>query len=173
MPAATEEELTLARHLRETRTGSGHFPAAYIRNMELVDREKKTIETAEGTTSFYILKAKDRGKPAPVHIYLHGGGFVIEHGDRDLYFCSRLAAETHGIVVDIDYKLAPEYKYPSAFNEAYAVTKWVFENIENLCGDAERITINGYSAGGNLAAAVAIKATETHDFKLRMLLLNY
>ncbi|HCM28774.1 MAG: hypothetical protein A2Z99_21245 [Treponema sp. GWB1_62_6] len=169
----TDEERLIANSLRETGRGSDEFPSAYVRYQDFVEKEKRDIETSGGKTTVYILKSTDRKSRAPVHIYLHGGGFVIGHGERDLYFCSRLASQTRGIVVDIDYKLAPEYKYPVAFNESYDVTKWVFDNIDQLGGDPDAVTINGYSAGANLATAVALKAIETRDFQLRMLLMNY
>lgn len=173
MTKATEEELAIARRLREPRPFPNEYTAEYLGFQALVDREQRDLENPEGKTPVHIIKAKSRHEKVPVHIYLHGGGFVLGHGDRDIFYCSRLAAQTGSVVVDIDYKLAPEYQYPSAFNESYAVAKWVFDNIEELGGDPEKVTINGYSAGGNLAAAVALKAAQTGDFRLRMLLMNY
>lgn len=173
MMAATEEEIEIARNLRIPRLLPNEYTDEYLGFQNMVERELKELENSEGKTPVHIIKAKNRDKKAPVHLYLHGGGFVLGHGDRDIYFCSRLAAQTRSIVVDIDYKLAPEYRYPSAFNESYAVARWVFDNIEDLGGDPEKVTINGYSAGGNLAAAVALKAVQTGDFQLRMLLMNY
>ena len=64
------------------------------------------------------------------------------------------------VVVSVDYRLAPEHKYPAAFNDCYAAVDWVAKNIQDWKGDASKLIIGGISAGGNLAAAVALKAKE-------------
>ena len=83
-------------------------------------------------------------------------------GDLDQvdYPCRLLANKTGRIVVSVDYRLAPEYKFPAAPEDCYAVTEWVSENTHMLGGNAERLAVCGDSAGGNLAAAVSLMAKD-------------
>src|SRR5689334_20931191 len=98
--------------------------------------------------------------PFPVLIYFHGGGFAI--GDLDSYdgVCRSLTNLVGSIVVSVDYRLAPEHKFPAAPEDCYAATKWVVEHAATLQGDPSHIAIGGDSAGGNLAAVVAQMAQD-------------
>jgi acetyl esterase len=98
--------------------------------------------------------------PLPVLVFFHGGGFVI--GSIELYdeLCRELANGSGYIVMSVDYRLAPEHKFPAAVEDCYAATKWVAENASILGGDADHIAIGGDSAGGNLAAVVAMLARD-------------
>jgi acetyl esterase len=111
--------------------------------------------------------------PKPVIVYFHGGGWVI--GDIDI--CDnpvrRIANRTGAVVVSVDYRLAPEHTYPAAFDDSYAATAWVAEHAAELGGDHERIATCGDSAGGNLAAAVAIAARDRQGPRLAAQLLIY
>jgi acetyl esterase len=101
----------------------------------------------------YAPRRIDEG-PLPVLCYIHGGGFVI--GDLDSYdnVCSKLAAWADCLVVSVDYRLAPEHKFPAAPEDCVAAYKWLTENAADLGGDKDRIAIAGDSAGGNLSAVV-------------------
>lgn len=94
----------------------------------------------------------------PVLVYFHGGGWVI--GDLDTHdtLCRTLANESGVKVISVDYRLAPEHRYPAAFDDAFAAVKWTEDNAAEIGIDANRIAVGGDSAGGNLAAAVALKA---------------
>jgi acetyl esterase len=111
--------------------------------------------------------------PKPVIMYFHGGGWVI--GDLDV--CDnpvrRIANRTGAVVVSVDYRLAPEHTYPAAFDDCYAATAWVSEHAAELGGDPARIATCGDSAGGNLAAAVAIAARDRQGPPLAAQLLIY
>jgi len=173
MSDSTGEEKKLAEMIRTTKPEDLPFAAEYEEYLNQADHEETTVETREGETIVHILKAKNIEKPCTVHINVHGGGFVIGHAERDIIFCSKLASLTGGIVVDIDYRLAPEHKFPCAFNEVYDVTAWVFKNIDSVGGDKNRVSIGGYSAGANLAAAVTLRAKQTKDFRLALQVLGY
>lgn len=98
--------------------------------------------------------------PLPVVVYYHGGGWVI--ADINTYDASArgLALGSGAIVVSVDYRHAPEAKFPAQHQDAYDAYSWVVENIGSQNGDTKRIAVAGESAGGNLAAAVALMAKE-------------
>jgi acetyl esterase len=111
--------------------------------------------------------------PFPVLIYFHGGGFAI--GDLDSYdgVCRSLTNLVGSLVVSVDYRLAPEHKFPAAPEDCYAVTQWVAEHATVLHGDASRIALSGDSAGGNLTAVVAQMARDRGGPSLAFHLMIY
>jgi acetyl esterase len=100
-------------------------------------------------------------EPQPTLIYFHGGGFVVGSLDTHDGLCRLLAAEGDLRVIAVDYRLAPENKYPAAVDDAFAATLWIEQNAPALGVDAGRIAVGGDSAGGMLAAIVAQMARGT------------
>lgn len=93
-------------------------------------------------------------------VYFHGGGWVVGNLDTHDGNCRALANATPCVVVSVDYRLAPEHKFPAAVEDAYAGTVWAFENRAELLGPGSRVAVGGDSAGGNLAAVAALMARE-------------
>jgi acetyl esterase len=121
--------------------------------------EDRTIPGLAGDVSIRIY-TPDGQAPFPVLVWFHGGGWVIgsvaasDHTGREL-------ANTAGcVVVSIDYRLAPEHKFPACLDDCDAAYQWVVAHAPTFGGDARRVAVGGDSAGGNLAAAVCLRAKE-------------
>jgi acetyl esterase len=106
-------------------------------------------------------------------VFFHGGGWVIGDLDSHDVVCRKLAHEGELIVISVDYRLAPEHKFPAAAEDAIAATKWVADHATQLDIDASRLMIGGDSAGGNLAAVVALAARDGDGPKIAGQVLIY
>ena len=115
----------------------------------------------------------DIDRPAPALVYFHGGGWVIGDLDSHDQVCRALANKVPCAVASVDYRLAPESKFPAAVEDSYAATEWVAANAGQLGIDRERIAVGGDSAGGNLAAVVSQLARDRTGPKLVYQLLIY
>jgi acetyl esterase len=109
----------------------------------------------------------------PVLVYFHGGGWVI--GDLETHdtLCRELCNLSGTAVIAVDYRLAPEHPFPAAVDDALAATRWISDNAAALQVDANRLAVGGDSAGGNLAAVVALQARDAGDLPVAFQLLIY
>src|ERR1700761_5052276 len=105
-------------------------------------------------------KLREANGLAPGLVFFHGGGWVIGDLDTHDVVCRKLAHEGALIVIAVDYRLAPEHKFPAAADDAIAATKWIAAHARELGIHAPRISIGGDSAGGNLTAVVALAARD-------------
>jgi acetyl esterase len=106
------------------------------------------------------LRLRQNGGLAPALVFFHGGGWVIGDLDSHDVVCRKLADEGQLVVIAVDYRLAPEHKFPAAIDDAIAATRWIALNARQLGIDAARLSVGGDSAGGNLATVVAIDARD-------------
>jgi acetyl esterase len=113
------------------------------------------------------------GEKLPVLLWFHGGGFVIGSLDTHDSICRMLANQADCIVVSVDYRLAPEYKFPAAVEDCEAALKWVALHAVEFGADPQAIAVGGDSAGANLATVVAILARDAGHPKLAFQLLIY
>jgi len=96
----------------------------------------------------------------PVIVFFHGGGWVLSSVDGHDTLARRIASRTGMLVVSVDYRLAPEFAFPAPHDDCWAVTSWLAEHAAEWGGDPARIAVCGDSAGGNLAAGVALRARD-------------
>lgn len=119
-----------------------------------------SVRGAQGPLPARIYTPLGATRPLPLIVYFHGGGWVI--ADKDVYDSSarELSSQCGAIVVSVDYRRAPEHKFPAAWDDALSAYRWCLENAQDLGADPRRVAIAGESAGGNLAVATAMAARD-------------
>lgn len=163
------------------------LPLTDLNDPQAARRVYAELTTARPAPQTAHLEIEDRAVPAdpdvPVRIYrprqargaviwLHGGGWVLGNLDTEHTWAARIATDSGAVVVSVDYRRAPEHRFPAALDDAYAVLSWTAEHAAELGVDPERIAIGGHSAGANLAAAVALRARDRQGPPIRFQLLN-
>lgn len=147
----------------------GRFPPPDLPLAEIVN---DTIPGPAGPIPVRIYRAALE-PDQPAIVYFHGGGFVVGNLDSHDGTCRRLCKAVGCTVISVDYRLAPEHPYPAAVDDCYAATQWVADNAPQMKVDPARIAVAGDSAGGNLAAVVALAARDRGGPKLCHQLLTY
>lgn len=129
-------------------------------NMRPVGRAyERTIPGADGELRAKVYQPEGDG-PFPVLIWFHGGGWVIGSLDENEATCRVLCDDVGAVVLAVDYRLAPEHRFPAAAEDAYAALRWVAEHGAEITADTRRIAISGESAGGNLATVASMMARD-------------
>ena len=128
-------------------------PAKRIENVSVSDR---SIPGAAGALPARVYTPNEGGGPFPVIVYFHGGGWVL--GSKEAYDAGArgLAGKVKAVVLSVDYRLAPEHKFPAQHDDALATYRWVAQNAAEIRGDPKRLALVGESAGGNLALSTAV-----------------
>ena len=134
--------------------------------------EDVVIDSEFGKIPIRIYTPEGTG-PFPILVFFHGGGFVLGDLESTDNICRYFAHGAECIVVSVDYRLAPEHKFPAAVEDAYFATQWVEKNAQSFRGDSQRIAVGGESAGGNLATVVSILSRKNKTPRLDFQLLIY
>ena len=134
--------------------------------------EDRTIPGPGGEIPVRIYVPKGNG-PFGVLVYFHGGGWVVGNIDMTDQPCRMLTNAGRCVTISVDYRLAPEHKFPAGPEDCYAATKWAADNAAALNCDAARIAVGGTSAGATLAAAVALMARDRGGPRVSYQLLVY
>lgn len=118
-------------------------------------------------------KGLNEGHTFPVLMFIHGGGWVTESVENYDRVCAQMSQSTDHIVVSVEYRLAPEFRFPVGLMDCYAVARALYTNRFILNVDPDRISIIGDSAGGNLTAALCLMARDRQEFMPRRQILIY
>lgn len=140
---------------------------------EVARVQDHTVDTSSGPLRVRLYHPDGVQAPAPCALYYHGGGFVVMGLETHDGICRQLCQLSGSVVVSVDYRLAPETPFPGAADDAYAALQWVADNAELLGIDRESIALAGDSAGGNLAAATALRTRDEGGPAVRAQLLFY
>ena len=143
---------------------------------ELKSAEPLSIPAPHGTIPARVYTPKmlrTKEGLAPCLVFFHGGGWVIGNLETHDVVCRKLAHEGELIVISVDYRLAPEHKFPAAVDDAVTATNWIAAHASKLGIDAARLMVGGDSAGGNLAAVVSLHARDHGGAKIAGQVLVY
>ena len=131
-----------------------------------------TLKITKDSLTVFIFKPQHLSKNSPVIVYFHGGAFVLPWTNVSVTYASLLARSFNAIVVGVDYRVAPEYPFPTPNNDCYATLLWTIENIEKWEGNPNQLIIAGESAGATLATTVAIKAKKEQLINIKFQILD-
>jgi acetyl esterase/lipase len=161
-PADLTDPASARRGLAELAAGA---PAPDTAGMEVEDR------AVPGEPDVAVRLYRPHAAQGAI-VWMHGGGFVMGDLDTEHPWAARIAAAAEAVVVSVGYRVAPEDRFPAALDDAYAVLVWTAEHAHELGVDPGRIAVGGHSAGGGLAAAVALRARDEQGPEIRFQLLN-
>ncbi len=136
------------------------------------DVADRTIPGSVGEIPVRVFRPSDE-TGLPLLLWFHGGGWVTGNLDTHDSVCRRLSEATGAVVVSVDYRLAPEHKFPAALDDCVAAYEWALAHADEVGADRARVAIGGDSAGGNLAAVVALVAKDREWPQPRLQLLVY
>ena len=159
------EQLSVA----EARTRGGTIAVASVPYEEVADVRDVVIDAAHGVSG--RLYRPHVGSP-PLIVYFHGGGWVVGSIALSDAFCRSLANASRAAVLSVEYRLAPEHRYPAAVDDASSALTWAAAHASELGVDAARLVVAGSSAGGTLAAVAARRAAERGGPRLALQVLH-
>lgn len=131
------------------------------------------IPTRDGKTRALIYEAKNNKQLSPIFFDIHGGGFVAGLPEDDNKFCNDLSTDLDITVVSIDYRLAPEFKWPKGIEDVYDVISYIWSHSDEFKIDPNNMAIGGHSAGANIATVVCMMAKEKNEISLKCQILDY
>jgi len=134
--------------------------------------KERFITTEEGNVRVLTYNM-DNQQRLPLYVNMHGGGFVLGNAEMDDPFMRQIANNANIKIINIDYSLAPEFPFPKALNECYAVVKYAKEHADEFGIDPHRIAVGGQSAGGNLSAGICLMDKDSKALDIKCLILDY
>jgi acetyl esterase/lipase len=146
-----------------------------VPDLESVRIEDRLVPGPSGAPDVHVrvYQPVDRPETLPALLWIHGGGYVIGSAEGDDLLAEQVADEVRCVVVSVDYRLAPEHPFPAPVEDCYAALKWLAASADVLGVDRSRIAIGGASAGGGLAAGLALLARDRAEVPVRFQLLIY
>jgi len=168
MVGDNDEQIALLKKM--TVQQRSHFTDAVPTNTTGLNID--TLKITNDSLTVFIFKPKHLPKNSPVIVYYHGGAFVLPWNKVSVTYATRLARSFNAIVVGVDYRVAPEYPFPTPNNDCYATLLWTIQNIEKWKGNPNQIIVAGESAGATFATTVAIKAKEEQLTNIKYQLLD-
>lgn len=132
-----------------------------------------SIDGINGSIPIRIYNPSPSKGPFPAFYFIHGGGWMTGSLDTHDNVCRAISKRAQCIVVAVDYRLSPEYKFPTGLNDASSVMEWIIKNIRNYNGIDTGIGIGGDSGGGNISAALTIKYKLSQEYRIAFQILFY
>ena len=145
---------------------------ALLEQFSTPDEQSFTVRTAKGRNSapdieLYVFNAGQTKAKRPAVLHFHGGGMVAGSARMASFTVPAIVQAVNAVVVSAEYRLAPEVSFPDPQEDCYAALAWLFEHAEELGADRDRIVLMGESAGGGLAAALALMARDRGEYRLK------
>lgn len=156
-----EEKLAWGQKLRAPKNLPFSAPEGYLDSVNQVQRKEFQIVGSENQQiTLWLTTTKEKTPNSMLYINIHGGGFVQNHAIWDHALCATMARELKCAVLDVDYRLAPEYPFPAALTDCYDVLQWVYAHAEEMDINPDKVVMGGNSAGATLTAGVCMKSAE-------------
>lgn len=138
--------------------------ALYFTGTDLPQPTSIRVPTRHGAVRCEVYRPHHPAPQAPAYVHFHGGAFLMRYPRMDDFFARIVAAELGAVVVNVDYDVAPQARFPVAQHQAHDVAAWVAAHPHELGIDGSRVVLGGFSAGGNLAAAAVLQARDLGTF---------
>ncbi len=138
--------------------------ALYFSGTDLPKPTRIRVPTRHGQVRCEVYRPLEVAPAAPAYVHFHGGAFLMRYPRMDDFFARIVAAEIGAVVVNVDYDVAPQRRFPVAQHQAHDVGAWVAQHGDELGVDPDRVALGGFSAGGNLAASAALQARDLGSF---------
>ena len=163
---------------RDLRMARNPVPRFFITNWVLGKPQSchsvldRMIPVRDGEIRVRIYRP-DESENLPLIVNYHGGGWAVGNLQNNDFYCAALATQVGALVISVDYRLAPEHKFPKAVHDAYDALIWATANARSLGAETDRVCVTGDSAGGNLAAVMCIKSRDLGGPKIHFQALIY
>lgn len=139
---------------------SRHIASTLLPVVGVTSSDHSISQDNDQDVSVRVYRPEGHTENLPSLLWIHGGGYCFGSMEGDDYTVKRMVEKIGCVVISVDYRLAPEYPFPTPLNDCYAALTWVFDNADRLKVDVSRIAIGGISAGAGLAAGLALLARD-------------